>query len=119
METPCEKLIDGIYNTEGVPHCMGGKKMAYVKSDPVKGHAYVCPPGGCHLKKKNSGAMLYCDFDTWEDPTRDIRLFGTIRKASEEWKVPVPETLLRRTRLQEHETSSLPGKSHDPRLWAD
>ena len=83
---PVEKLIDGIYDTEGVPHCMGGKKMEYVKSDPVKGHYYVCPPGGCHLQKKNSGAMLYCDFDTWEDPTRDIRLFGTIRKASEEWK---------------------------------
>ena len=81
-----KKLIDGIYDTDGVPHCMGGKKMDYVKTDPVKGHAYVCPPGGCHLKQKNSGAMLYCDFDTWEDPTRDIRLFGTIRKASEEWR---------------------------------
>ena len=81
-----EGLIDGIYDTSGVPYCMGGQKMEYVLTDPDKGHRYVCPPGGCHLKQKNSGAMLYCDGETWEDPKQNIRLFGTIRKDSEEWK---------------------------------
>ena len=80
-----ERLIDDVYDTNGVPHCIGRKKMEFVKSDPDKGHYYVCPPGGCHLQANNSGMMLFCDFDAWEDPTRDIRLFGTIRKESDEW----------------------------------
>ena len=84
--TTDKKLVDDIYDINGVPHCMGGQKMDYVTSDPVKGHKYICPPGGCHLKYKNSVAMLYCDGESWEDPTRDIRLFGTIRKDSDEWK---------------------------------
>ena len=84
--TTDKKLIDDIYDINGVPYCMGGQKMDYVTSDPVKGHQYVCPPAGCTLKARNSVAMVYCDAESWEDPTRDIRLFGTIRKDSDEWK---------------------------------
>lgn len=80
------KLIDDIYDINGVPHCMGHKKMEFIQTDPDKGHYYVCPAGGCDLQKLNSGAMLYCNFDSWEDPTENIRLFGTIRKDSDEWK---------------------------------
>ena len=41
---------------------------------------------GCPLKNSRKGGILYCDTEVWEDPRRNIRLFGIIRRDSPEWK---------------------------------
>ena len=61
--------------------------MEYVRTDPETGHhLFRCPAGGCPLKAKNSGAVLYCDSEVWEDPTENLRVVGLIWRGGEEWK---------------------------------
>lgn len=78
------KFREGIYTTEGVPTCIGQVPMRYVQSDPQKGHLYRC--AGCHLAKSTRGGIRHCDTETWEDPSRNIRMFGAIRRDGPEWK---------------------------------
>ena len=60
--------------------------MEYVRTDPETGHhLFRCPTGGCHLKAKNSGAVLYCDYEVWEDPMENLRAVGIVWRGSEEW----------------------------------
>ena len=75
---------DSIYTLEGVPTCLGQIPMEYVRSDPEKGHLYRCK--GCHLAGSMKGGIRHCDSEVWEDPTKDIRLFGVLRRGSQEWK---------------------------------
>ena len=75
-------LYEGIYTEDGVPTCIGQVPMRYVRSDPKKGHLYRCI--GCHLRNKSKLAP-YCRTEVWEDPRRNIRLFGAIRRNSPEW----------------------------------
>ena len=77
-------LFDGIYTEKGVPTCMGGVEMEYIRSDPQKGHLYRCR--GCHLAKSRRGGVVHCRTEVWEDPSRNIRLFGAIRRDGPEWK---------------------------------
>ena len=77
-------LVDGIYTAYGVPTCMGGIPMNYIKSDPQKGHLYRCK--GCHLAGSRRGGVVHCDTEVWEDPSKNIRLFGAIRRDGPEWK---------------------------------
>ena len=63
---------------------MGRVPMRYDKSDPIKGHLYRCV--GCHLAKSHKGGIRYCDTEVWEDPTRNLRLFGAIRRDGPEWR---------------------------------
>ncbi len=79
-------LVDGIYTKEGIPTCLGRVPMEYVRSDLQKGHLYRCPANGCHLVGSLKGGSRHCDTEVWEDPTRDIRLFGVLRRDSPEWK---------------------------------
>ena len=32
------------------------------------------------------GAIRHCDTEVWEDPAENIRLFGVVRRDSQEWK---------------------------------
>ena len=32
------------------------------------------------------GGIRHCDTEVWEDPSQNIRLFGVVRRDSEEWK---------------------------------
>ena len=77
-------LHDGIYTKYGVPTCLGNIPMEYVRSDPEKGHLYRCK--GCHLADSMRGGILHCDTEVWEDPSENIRLFGVVRRESQEWK---------------------------------
>ena len=77
-------LYNGIYTEQGVPTCLGQIPMEYVRSDPEKGHLYRCK--GCHLADSMSGGIRHCDSQVWEDPSQDIRLFGVLRRGSQEWK---------------------------------
>ena len=77
-------LVDGIYTAYGVPTCMGGIPMRYIKSDPQKGHLYRCK--GCHLASSRRGGVVHCDTEIWENPSKNIRLFGVIRRDGPEWK---------------------------------
>ena len=81
---PYNTLFEGIYTKEGVPTCMGGIAMQYIRSDPEKGHLYRCT--GCHLARSRRGVVVHCDTEIWEDPTRNLRLFGAIRRNGSEWK---------------------------------
>ena len=78
------RLHEGIYTASGVPTCIGQVPMEYVRSDPEKGHLYRC--AGCHLKDSRAGLFPHCTDEVWEDPKRDIRLFGVIRRNSPEWR---------------------------------
>ena len=77
-------LHEGIYTKQGIPTCLGNIPMEYVRSDPEKGHLYRCK--GCHLAGTMSGGLRHCDTEVWEDPRRNIRLFGVLRRDSAEWK---------------------------------
>ena len=76
---------DGIYTEQGGPTCLGGP-MEYVRSDPERGRLYRCRSGGCHLAGSMRGGTSHCDDAVWEDPKRNIRFFGTIRREGQEWK---------------------------------
>ena len=67
-------LHEGIYTKQGVPTCLGQIPMEYVRSDPEMGHLYRCR--GCHLAGSMRGGVIHCDSQVWEDPARNIRLFG-------------------------------------------
>ena len=75
---------EGVYTAEGVPTCIGQIPMRFVRSDPEKGYLYRCV--GCPLAKTFRGGIRHCDTEVWEDPTRNLRLFGAIRRQSPEWK---------------------------------
>ena len=77
-------LYDGIYTEKGIPTCLGQVPMEYVRSDPEKGHLYRCK--GCHLAGSMRGGIRHCDTEVWEDPKKDIRLFGVVRRDGPEWK---------------------------------
>ena len=77
-------LYDGIYTEQGVPTCLGQVPMEYVRSDPEQGHLYRCK--GCHLSGTMRGGIRHCDTEVWEDPSKNIRLFGVLRRGSQEWK---------------------------------
>ena len=79
-------LYDDLYTKEGVPTCLGGLPMTYIRSDPERGHLYRCRSEGCHLVASMRGGIHHCDSESWEDPARDIRLFGVIRRGGPEWK---------------------------------
>ena len=80
------ELYGGIYTKEGVPTCLGQVPMEYVRSDQERGHLYRCNPKGCRLTGSMSGGIRHCDTEVWEDPTRNVRLFGAIRRDGPEWK---------------------------------
>ncbi len=81
---PKKALHEGIYTDEGVPTCMGLVPMDYVRSDPQKGHLYQCRRDGCILRGRRG--VRYCEDEVWEDPKKDIRLFGSVRRGSREWR---------------------------------
>ena len=80
-----EELYDGLYDQMGVPQCMGRKRMEYVGTDTDYRYVYRCPEGGCHLKTKYAGVQAHCIDDEYADPKQNPRLFGTIRRASDDW----------------------------------
>ena len=84
--TAHDGLHEGIYTEKGVPTCLGQIPMEYVKSDPERGHLYRCNPEGCRLAGSMRGGIRHCDTEVWEDPTRNVRLFGAIRRDGPEWK---------------------------------
>lgn len=69
---------------EGVPTCLGGQVMEYVRSDPERGHMYRCPAEGCHFKTRKG--VAYCQDEVWENRDDNLRLFGPTRRGSPEWK---------------------------------
>ena len=80
------ELYEGIYTKKGVPTCLGQIPMEFVRSDPERGHLYRCNPKGCRLAGSMRGGIRHCDTEVWEDPTRNVRLFGAIRRDGPEWK---------------------------------
>ena len=84
--TSAQERKGGIYNAKGVPRCVGSVEMEFVRTDEETGHhLYRCPTTGCHLRDKVQWSR-HCDYESWEDPTLDLRLFGgMIRRASAEW----------------------------------
>ena len=81
---PKKQLREGIYTDNGVPTCVGKLPMDYVRSDPAQGHLYQCPPTGCHLKGRKG--MANCLDQVWENRKDNPRLFGPIRRGSQEWR---------------------------------
>ena len=84
--TAADGLYDGVYTKAGVPVCMGQVPMEYVGSNPKRGRLYRCRSEGCHLKGSFKGGGLHCRDWVWEDPAKNLRLFGVIRRDSPEWK---------------------------------
>ena len=83
-DMPEGELREGIYTNDCTPTCMGMVEMKYVRSDPRKGHLYRCRREGCHLKTRRG--VRYCFDQVWENRQDRRRLFGQVRRASQEWK---------------------------------
>ena len=79
-------LHDGIYTKLGVPLCMGQVPMEYAGSHPEKGRLYRCHSEGCHFKGAFKAGALHCRDSVWEDPLKNLRLFGVIRRDGPEWR---------------------------------
>ena len=107
-----EDLYDGLYDQLGVPHCVGRQEMKYVGTLPDYRYVYQCPPGGCHLKAKHAGVQVYCQDEEYADPKENPRLFGTIRRGSDDWHtiygqryaVERPFKSMKQSRRLEHHT---------------
>ena len=87
--TANDGLYDGFYNAKGQPVCGDGKTpMEYVGTNPRSGkHLFRCPPNGCALKSRSSGAVRYCDTTAlWLDPSDNLRVLGVVYRASSQWK---------------------------------
>ncbi len=81
-------LYSGMYNKKGFPVCDDGKTpMEFLGTDPTTGHhLFRCPPAGCALKGKSTGAMLHCNVSVMaEDPMNDPRALGIVARASPQW----------------------------------
>ena len=78
-------LHKGIYTDEGVPTCLGMVPMEYVGTDGNGYYVYRCRREGCHLLDSKQGGIRHCDTVYAQDPLEDIRLFGLIRRQSQEW----------------------------------
>ena len=83
--TTGSELVGGIYTLEGDPTCIGGIPMEYIKDDPATGHRlYRCK--GCDKKGSMLGGIPHCQDEYWVDPKENLKLFGTLRRGSPEWK---------------------------------
>ena len=84
-----DKLHDGIYSRLGIPTCDGKTKMVYDRTDPETGeHIYHCPPDGCGLKERSSGAVQYCRTRGHrENPLDNLRVISVVARASPEWGI--------------------------------
>jgi hypothetical protein len=60
--------------------------IEYVRSQCGK-HLYRCRKDGRRLVNSLKGGTRHCDTLYWQDPTEEIRLFGVIRRGSNEWNV--------------------------------
>ena len=74
----------GLYTLMGTPTCIGKLPMEYVRTDPEKGHLYRCR--GCPLRDSTAGMQPHCNDEHWQDPLENLRLFGAIRRESDEWR---------------------------------
>jgi len=77
-----------IYTKDGVPKCLGGKPMEYVRSERGKGHLFRCPDGACHLKGKVM-VTRFCDTEYYENAEVNpdfLRRVGRLRRAGNRWK---------------------------------
>ncbi len=86
--TADDSLYDGLYTKHGIPVCDDGKTpMEFLGTNPKNGHhLFRCPPEGCSLKAKSSGAMLYCNVSMMaEDPMNNLRVLGIVARASPQW----------------------------------
>ena len=113
-----EELYNGLYDQMGVPPCVGKQRMEYVGHSPEHGYVYRCPESGCHLKAKYAGVQVYCQDEEYADPKKNPRLFGTIRRASDDWQyiynlryaVERPfKSMKQRRRLEHHTVRGLRG----------
>ena len=94
------ELYEGIYTEKGVPTCLGQIPMEFVRTDPERGHLYRCNPKGCRLAGSMRGGIRHCDTEVWEDPTRNVRLFGAIRRDGPEWEGPLRQAAGHREGVQ-------------------
>ena len=87
--TARDGLYDGIYNKNGALVCDDGKTpMEFIGTNPKNGHhLFRCPPAGCRMKSKSSGAMIYCNVSVMaENPMNNLRVLGIVARAGPEWK---------------------------------
>ncbi len=85
--TAKDGLYDGIYNAEGIPTCMGGQAMEYIRTDSETGaHGFRCQPVGCPLKANGTKAIRHCDTEIWEAPDANLRVLGPLPRFTEAWK---------------------------------
>ena len=75
------KLIAGVYDHLGVPHCSNDIPMRYVETHPVRGYRYACAS-----QTDPTNSDCHCGKEWWANPQDNIKLFGSPRRASDEWK---------------------------------
>ena len=88
--TAHDQLYGGVYDENGLPHCLGNIPMTFVGTNGEGEYIYRCNSEGCQLQEARQGGITHCDFAFAEDPTANpalMRILGPVtRRHSPEWK---------------------------------
>ena len=69
---------------DGTPRCLGGQDMTFLGFTKDGKQRFVCPSGGCELRKRTG--VRYCDTEFDLEPSDDPRRFPPIPRQSKEWR---------------------------------
>ena len=90
-------LFDGTFTIKGEPVCgSNSTPMQYVGTKQGR-HLFQCPPEGCEMRTRSTGAMLFCNTRYWQDPKDNPRVIGVVPRASKLWaKLYAKRTIIER-----------------------
>ena len=79
-------LIQGVYDHNGIPHCLSGQPMRLNGGGPGRIYHYVCNVSVCRITDPRIGEPLPCRAEHRVNPHDNIKLFGHPSRASKAWR---------------------------------
>ena len=110
------KLIRGIYDHNGIPHCASGNPMRLNGGGPGLSYHYVCNVSVCRIIDPRTGEPLPCRAEHRVNPNDNIKLFGHPSRASKAWRdlykkragiERIFKTMKQNLRLEQHTVKGL------------
>ena len=81
-----KRRLDGTYDEDGRPVCVGGQSMEYLRTDQEGNHHFRCSREGCWLKDKVDWSC-YCNSGHSEQPEgKRLRIIGIVPRFTKLWR---------------------------------